>query len=179
MGTVTPKGRVSFPHVFEKHSGIEGSEPKFSVNLVFDPETQKSPLYKAMQEAVKKAAHDKFGEKLPPKFRSPFRDGEEKGFTADDVVVAFTSKHKPGVVNTKLQNLEDDGTVYAGGYGRVEYTIYAYDQAGNKGVAFGLSNFQWSGDGEPLTQRKSAQEAFADYAEDDVPDGGADDQLGF
>lgn len=179
MGSVTPKGRVSFPHVFEKHSGIEGGEPKFSVNLVFDTEAQKSPLYKEMQEAVKKAAHEKFGEKLPKNFRSPFRDGEEKGFTADDVVVAFTSKHKPGVVNTKLQNLEDDGTVYAGGYGRVEYTVYAYDQAGNKGVAFGFGNFQWTGDGEPLTQRKSAQEAFADYAEDDVLDSTADDALGF
>lgn len=181
MGTVTPKGRVVFtPHLFEKwKSKDDDGDPKYGVCLLFDEEAQKSPLFKAMQDAMNDAAKEKFGDKLPQTFKNPFRDGEEKDFPAGSIYVNFTTKHKPGVVNTKLQNLEDDGTVYAGGYGRVEWTIYSYDKKGGKGVSFGLSNFQWVADGEAMTSRKSAQEAFADYAEDDVPDGGADDQLGF
>jgi len=55
--------------------------------------------------------------------------------------------------------------VYAGAFGRVSWTTYAYDQNGNKGVSFGLKLFQKTDDGDKLTGGGSAKNEIDDDEE--------------
>lgn len=168
---LTPKFRVSFPHVFEPHSGFEGQEAKFSLTMLFDSKTDLSEL----KRAAKNAAIEKWGpkEKWPKGLRLPFRDGNEKsdldGYE-DTVFVTASSKQRPGVVDQKKAPiLPDDGTFYAGCYARASLIAFAYDTLGNRGVSFGLQNLQKLEDGEPFSGRKNASEEF-DAVEDNSED---------
>ena len=51
---ITPEAILSYPTLFEPRAvkGDDKSEPKYSAALVFVPEAQKDPLYKAMKAAV-------------------------------------------------------------------------------------------------------------------------------
>lgn len=165
MGSpVSPIGRVSFPDAYKARK-MEGSagDPKFAVTLLFDDTAQKSPEFAAMKAAAAAAAKNKWGDKIPKGIRSPFRDGNEKDYDgyAGNVFVRFSSSERPGVVDGRKQEItEDSGRFYAGCFGRVSYTCYAYDNSGNKGVAFGLVNIQKTGDGEPFSSRTDADDDF-------------------
>lgn len=170
---LTPEFRVSFPHVFEKHSGFEGQEPKFSVVMLFPKNTD----LKELKRAVFNAATEKWGakEKWPKKMRMPFRDGNEKtdldGYE-DTIFVSASSKQKPQVVSNKKvdgqfpQLTKEDESFYAGCYARATLIAFAYNKAGNLGVSFSLQNIQKLRDGEQFSGRKNADDEF-----DDVEDG--------
>jgi hypothetical protein len=169
----TPEFRVSFPHVFEKHSGFEGQEPKYSLVMLFD----KNIDLKELKRAAHNAAVEKYGpkEKWPKNFRMPFRDGDEKTDLAgyeNTIFVTATSKQKPQVVSNKkvdgaFPRIEkEDEQFYAGCYARATLIAFAYDKAGNKGVSFSLQNVQKLRDGDQFSGRKNADDEF-----DDVEDG--------
>jgi hypothetical protein len=169
----TPEFRVSFPHVFEKHSGFEGQEPKFSCVMLFPKNTD----LKELKRAAFNAATEKWGvkEKWPKQLRMPFRDGDEKSDLAgyeDHIFVSATSKQKPQVISNKkvdgaFPRIEkEDETFYAGCYARATLIAFAYDKMGNKGVSFSLQNIQKLRDGEQFSGRKNADDEF-----DEVDDG--------
>ena len=57
---MTPKFRVSFPNVFRAKAIKEGDEPKFSIAMLFDEDTDLSEMKKAAKEAlVNKGGTDK------------------------------------------------------------------------------------------------------------------------
>jgi Enterobacter phage Enc34, ssDNA-binding protein len=168
---MTPEFRVSFPHVFEAHTGFEGQQAKFSIVALFPKNVDLSGLKKA----VFNAAVEKFGpkEKWPKNLRLPFRDGDEKsdlsGYEGTTYITA-SSMQRPGVVNQKLEPLtKDDNQFYAGCYARATLIAFAYDKAGNKGVSFSLQNVQKLRDGDPFSGRRKAEEEF-----DSVEDGSDD-----
>lgn len=167
--TQTPMFRASFPWLFEPQPPMEGSqgEPKYSVVMLFDEAARKTPEFKAMKDLANAAIREKWGDKPPSNLRNPFRDGSEKseldGYEGM-VFVSASSKMQPGVVNGRLQRIiskevDPDG-FYAGCYARATVTAYAYDKAGNKGVAFGLQNVQKIKDGEAFSQRTRAEDDF-------------------
>lgn len=169
----TPEFRVSFPHVFEKHSGFEGQEPKYSCVMLFPKNTD----LKELKRAAFNAATEKWGpkEKWPKQLRMPFRDGDEKSDLAGyegHIFVSASSKQKPQVVgNKKIDGAfprieKEDESFYAGCYGRATLIAFAYDKMGNKGVSFSLQNMQKLRDGEQFSGRKNADDEF-----DEVDDG--------
>lgn len=166
----SPKFRASFPWLFEPQPPMEGSqgEPKYSVVMLFDKAAQASPEFKAMKQLANAAIKDKWGDKPPVNLRNPFRDGAEKpeleGYGDGVVFVSASSKMQPGLIDGRLNRIMSrdvgpDG-FYAGCYARATLTAYAYDKAGNKGVAFGLQNVQKLGDGEAFSGRTRAEDDF-------------------
>jgi len=184
----TPPFRVSFPAVFQK-SSYKGSEPKYSVTMIFDVEKfndKEKEQYKKMKKILNRAAVEKFGKKLkdfPSGWRKGFRSGDEKsdmdGYGEGKMFAVASSKKMPGVVNRdKIEIGEDE--FYAGCYARATVSAYAYDNVG-KGVAFGLHNIQKLGEGEDFSGRSNPEEDFDDdvdsvWADDsEVDEGDADD----
>jgi hypothetical protein len=166
--TITPKGRLSYPHLFEPQIPPNQSEPVYSCTLVFEDGTDMS----ALQKIADAAGKEKFGEKYESlkksgKIRSPFReDGEEKGYPAGSVFINLKSKTAPGIVSIypgddgKPAKITDPSQVYAGCYARASVRSFAYDVNGNKGVSFALNNIQKLGDGDRLDGRMRAEDEF-------------------
>ncbi len=179
---VSPIFRVSYAQVFQPKSFKEGQEAKYSLVMLFDKDTDLKTRHKNgklnLKEAVHNAmveAHGKDKTKWPKNYKSPFRDGDEEkpgqqGYE-NVIFVSATNKNRPGVVDAKRNVItEEDNTFYSGCYARASLQAYWYDTMGNKGVAFALLNVMKTGDGEPFSGRKSAQDDFADFEDDDASD---------
>ena len=169
---MTPEFRVSFPAIF-KPRGFEGSEPKYSVNMLFPKSTDLSEL----KRIAKAAADEKWPnkEKRPKDLRNPFRDGDAEkpdwdGYQ-DVIFVKASSKMKPGLVDQNVQPIIEEGEFYAGCWARATITAFAYNKAGNAGVAFGLQNIQKVRDDEEFSGRGKAEDEFD--AIESVDDDGA------
>lgn len=162
---MTPEFRTSFSYVFRPSKPMEpGQEPKYSLTMLFKKGENLDVLKKAAQEViVEKWGADKA--KWPKNMRTPFRDQGEKehaGYEAGAVFITATSKQKPGLVDGRQNNADiiDESQFYSGCYARATLKAFAYDRAGNRGVAFGLQNVQKIRDGEPLSGRLKAQDEF-------------------
>ena len=158
---LTPEFRVSFPAVFQPKT-FEGQEPKYRIVMLFDKKTDITPLKKLAADAVNKKWPDK---SKRPKFKhNPFRDGDEEkagieGY-AGKIFIGASSKLQPGVVDQRKNQIMTEDEFYAGCYARATLTAYAFDTAGNTGVAFGLQNVQKLRDGEPFSGRTKAEDDF-------------------
>lgn len=163
---ITPEFRAAFVGLFRATAPRENPNgaKKYSVRAVFDPSTDISELKKQ----AKLAAEEKWGTNIPKTLRNPFRLNEEldnpiPGVADNAVVMTFSANEdrRPGLVDHNRADIIDDSQVYSGAYFRAQVRAYAYDQAGNKGVAFGLQNVQKLRDGEPLgSGRVPASKAF-------------------
>lgn len=187
---ITGKVRLSYCSVFEAKS-VDGGEEKFSTAILI-PKSDKVTLgkIKAVVDLLKKQAMDKNNGKLPAKFHTPLRDGDEEADEkGDDYVGHFfmnaSSKNKPGIAkpvgknadgSTKFQEITDTTEVYSGCYAKVSVNFYLFDTKGNKGIAAGLNNVVKVQDGDFLGGRASLKDDFADEEfEDDI--GGDEDYL--
>ena len=165
---ITPEFRAAFISLFRatsmKQADGTDSAPKYSIRAVFPPKSDLSVMKKAAQVA----ATEKWGDKLPKTLRNPFRLNEELdnpvvGIGDDWIIVSFSANadRRPGLVGPSNQDIADDADVYSGAWYRAQVNAYAYDKAGNKGVAFGLSNVQKLRDDDPLGNgRIPASKAF-------------------
>lgn len=163
---MTPKFRASFANVFRPGKSMEEGKPgKYSLTMLFEPGADLSKLKAAAAQAVK----DKWGDKPPKMLRSPFRDQGEKefdGYVEGGIYINATSDKKPGLVDAQLNDIIDETDFYSGCYARATVRAFAYDKAGNKGVAFGLQNVQKLADGESLGGgRAKASDEFEAVAE--------------
>lgn len=169
---ITPKFRAGFVGLFKATAPMSNPNgaKKYSMRAIFMPDTDLS----ALKEQAKIAAEEKWGQgKVPKTIRSPFRTNEElenpvPGIPDDAVVMTFSANEdrRPGVVDKNAQDIIDDSEVYAGAWFRAEVRAFAYDNAGNKGVSFGLQNVQKLKDDEPLGKgRAPAAKVFGAYAE--------------
>lgn len=160
---LTPKFRVSFPNVFRPGKVMQpGAEPKYSITMLFEKGADLSKL----QAAAKAVCEEKWGAdktKWPKNLRNPFRDQGEKewpGYEAGAIFISASSKQKPGLVDEKVQDIIEEHQFYPGCYARATVRAFAYDQAGNRGVSFGLQNIQKLADGEPLGGRTNPSQDF-------------------
>jgi hypothetical protein len=162
---VTGKVRLSYVHIFQPHAVAEGQEPKYSV-CVLIPKNDKLTLSKinAAITAAKQAGQATWGGKIPSTLKTPLRDGDEERPDSPEyagmMFMNATSKQRPGVVDKNLNDIIDSTEVYSGCYGKVSVNFYAYNQAGNKGIACGLNNVQKIADGDYLGGRSRAQDDF-------------------
>ena len=173
---ITPEFRAAFISVFRATSmkNADGSvnKPKYSIRAAFPPTAKLDALKKEAEAAAK----DKWGDKIPKTLRSPFRLNEELenpiiGIGDDWVIMSFSAHEdrRPGIVDAKLQDIIDDSDVYSGAWYRAQVRAFAYENAGNKGVSFGLQNVQKLRDDDPIgSGRIPASKAFEPV---DVPAG--------
>lgn len=172
---ITGKVRFSYVHVFQPHAVDEGQEPKYSVCLII-PKNDKKTLkaIKNAVEAAKEAGKSKWGGKIPPNLKTPLRDGDEERPDQEEFAGAYflnaNSKTKPGVVDANVQPIMDSTEVYSGCYGRASINFYAYNTAGNKGIACGLNNLQKLEDGDYLGGRSRPEDDFEPVETDDDED---------
>lgn len=169
--------RFSYANVFTPKAVDDNSTPKYSVSILIPKDDKKT--IKKIQDAVEEAtknerAHKVFGSKVPPRLKLPLRDGDEE--RPDDPVYAncyfigANSPTKPKIVDKALNEIIDPDDFYSGCYGRASLNFYAYNTAGNKGIACGLNALQKIKDGEPLGGSVSIEDAFGgdnEFDEDD------------
>ena len=175
---LSPVGRISFPNLHGKKN--DRGEIRHDIVLVFDKKAQESAKFKEMEEAIQEAAKAKFGDKVPTgisrkslakKSGYPITAVEESpdwyGWANEgDVFISFSSKYQPEIYDMEKEEIVDVASqIYAGAFGRVSWTTYAYDQNGNKGVSFGLKLFQKTDDGDKLTGGGSAKNEIDDDEE--------------
>ena len=172
---MTPVGTLCFvDSLFTPKPRQEGSNKlAYSVIIGFDENATKVAAYQALRQAVVAAASDKWGvvKAADPAFmrslRNPFRLAAEKDYAGFDKFETFISpwtpgdKAAPGVVDlsgVKLTAAE----VWSGQLGRATVRAFAYDNSGNKGVAFMLEHIQVVKQDMPrIDGRRSADQAFA------------------
>lgn len=162
LRVVTPVARLSYPYLFRPSQPQDGQgEAKYQCELIFEAGTDLSQL----QEAAAAAAKAKWGDKIPAKLRSPFRDGEDRdgkaGYDPGTVFISARSKDQPGVVKGRDRVPCNESEIYGGCYVRASVTAFAYEHAGNKGVSFALNNVWMIREGEPFGSRVAADEEFA------------------
>jgi hypothetical protein len=175
----TPHFRVSFPAVFEKKQQPNG-EMKYGLTMLFPKDSD----LKTLQVLAKETAQAKFGE-IPSGLVSPFKDGNEKASKypshADMIVIEARTDYKPGIVGPDGKTeILDSEAFYAGCWARAKVNCFAWENAGRKGVSFGLSNLQKVKDDESFETRYDPAEDFdavANTADAPTGDAGGDDWL--
>jgi hypothetical protein len=164
----TPYATLSFANIFTPRPRAEGGAPVYSCSLIFDPSQQKSPAYKALQDACIAAARKEFGDNVALKgVLMPFRDAGEKsydGYHAGHTYISPWSKNKPGVVDTNRQDILVPDEVWSGQLVRANVVPFAWTHTGRKGVSFGLNHLQiiQSEGRQRLDGRPSPSSAFDD-----------------
>lgn len=177
---VTPVGRCSFPTLKEPKA-FGDSEPKYSVQILFDKKADLTVL----KNAVKAAIESKWGSKPPKKLELPFKNGDDKedleGY-AGMVYINASSKFAPTLLDRNKQEVLDAADFYAGSFIRASVNVYAWDYINPKtktvlksGVTFGLNAVQFVKDGEPFTKRRNAADDF----DNDLADDGSNDESNY
>lgn len=178
----TPTFRVSYPSVFQPRYNKLSKKNEYSLEGLFEFKKD-SPEMASLKAAANNACIKKWGPDqskwpkptAPKVFQSPFKDQVEKakdgkqpeGTTAGNVFMRFkcdSTKHKPAVVDNNRQEIIEESKFYAGCYARANVNAFAYNEAGNIGVSFGLNALQFVKDGQPFSGRPTVEEAFEPIA---------------
>ncbi len=170
-----PETRWSYANVWEAKS-INGGTPKFSVSLIIkkdDPTIAKinAAIQAAYEEGQAKLKGN--GKSVPPlsAIKTPLRDGDlerpDDPAYAGAFFINANNQTAPGIVDADRQPILEHREVYSGVYGRASISFYAFNSAGNKGIACSLNNLQKIRDGEPLGGHSRAEDDFATDEDDD------------
>lgn len=177
----TPEFRVAFPAVFKAKRNTLSNKDEFSVVALF----KKGEDLSALKAAAKAALVKKFGAdqgQWPQNLKNPFRDqgdrakvkdGKEvlpQGYEPGAIYLNLKSDQRPGVVDQNVQEIIDEAEFYGGCWARASINAYAYDQAGNRGVAFGLGNLQKLRDDDHFGNRTKPQDDFSAVTTPDTGD---------
>ena len=167
--------RLSYTHVFEKHSFDGNPENgKYSTNILI-PKTETetvAAIKKAIEAAIQTAIVSKWGGKKPKNLSSPLMDGDEK----DDEVYAghwylnAKCSTRPNIVDRNKAPIVDEEEIYSGVWAILSVTFFGFDVNVNKGVSCGLNNIMKFKDDEKLGGRTSAENDFADIDNEDDED---------
>ncbi len=169
--------RFSYVHLFTPDQIDDSSEPKYSVSLIIPKSNKRliNDIKAAIDIALENGVSSKFGGKKPANWKSPLRDGDierpDDDAYAGSYFINACSRMKPGIVKkakdmgkATLVQITDEEEVYSGCYGYASVNFFAFNTAGNKGVAAGLNNVLKTRDGDYLGGRVSAEADFADVA---------------
>lgn len=182
----TNKARLSYPNLFTPRAAAEGQTAKYSACALIPKidTVTKARIDAAIREVYEAEKNGKFKGLLFDEIQTPLHDGDGRkpkgGAYGEECkghwVLNTSSKNKPGVVGPdrgpdgKLLPQTDPTKVWAGEYVRFAVNFYAYDTAGNRGIACGLNGVALLGYGEPIDGRINAADAFNDGFEYDSED---------
>lgn len=170
---ITPKAQACYAYVWEPRESLNKDKPpQYSIRLLFDRKTDLSKLKKAASQAAKNF----FGDRIPKGLESPFHDGNDKDdpIFKNKIYINAKSNTKPGIVDADVNPIMDQSDFYSGCMCKASVYAFAYDTAGNQGVAFLLNNIQKIGDGPRLSGRKAAEDEFEEEDTEDAE--GADEE---
>lgn len=173
---ISPIGRLSFPAFYTPESIDDkpDSEKKYSCSILIPP----GATLDLLKVAAGAAATAKWGDKVPEmlaegRLKRPFLKAEEKkydGYLPGWTLIRASSQTKPGVrdcADAKFPGAlvvvkeEDPEIVYPGRWARISLNAFAYDQKGNKGVAFGLNNVLLMHHDDSLSGRAKPEDEFS------------------
>lgn len=177
---ITPKFRVSYPHVFKAVQVNGKGEPKYSITMLF----KKSADISKLKTAIKYAKIAAFGkdENEWPEMDSVIIDGDKKkyrdkeGYKGHFAVKATSFEDsKPGVVDADGELIVNVGDFYPGCYAHAQVFARVWEFSGKYGVHFILDHVQKLDDGKSLSSKQSVTEVFgptagSDDDEDDEED---------
>lgn len=164
--------RFSYCHLFQPQPAKKpGEDPKYSVTILVPKANTaaKAVIDQAISAAIEAGVSKAWGGVRPPQPALCIHDGDgvrpSDGMSFGEEckgcwVFTATSKEKPFVVDAQVQPITDPTQVYSGTWGNVNVGFYAYNYSGKRGVGCGLNGVQKVRDGEPLSGRVTAGEAF-------------------
>lgn len=161
---VTPELRLSYCHLFKPRAIKAGDDPKYSVSILIPKSDTK--IIKAINDAVAQCtAENQDTLKAKKGLKHPLRDGDEKDSPEyeDHFYLSAVSKDKPLILDENRQPILESREIYSGMYGRVSFNFFAFNTAGNKGIACGLNAVQKTEDGEPLGATYTEDDAVNDF----------------
>jgi hypothetical protein len=153
----TGEVRTSYFSALSARKNELNGKDEFSTQILI-PKTDTATLA-ALKAAAKEALAAKFGDKIPKNVRNPLRDGDTETKNdgsplgkeyAGHFFCNVKSTSKPGAIDTHGNDLIGNDDIVSGDYIRVSLNAYAYSQAGNNGVSFGLNNILLVRKGEAL-----------------------------
>lgn len=196
---VTIPCRLAFPEVFTPKAAVAGGRATYSVSLLFAkngqsafPQRTKGATIMDLRRAAFEACVAKWGQdraKWPATLKVidpktyisptgkdgwPFRDGDLVSWEGykGTIFIRASSKHRPGVVDARLQPIMSESDVFGGLIVQAHINAYAYDTNGNRGVTFGLDNlFILHNDGTVYSGRPAASDVFEAAEESGVGEG--------
>lgn len=153
----TGEVRTSYFSALQSRKNEMNGKDEYSTQILI-PKTDTATI-SALKAAAKEALTAKFGDKVPKNVRNPLRDGDTETKNdgsplgkeyAGHFFCNVKSTTKPGAIDTHGNDLIGSDDIVSGDYVRVSLNAYAYSQAGNNGVSFGLNNILLVRKGEPL-----------------------------
>lgn len=181
--------RCSYVYILEPKKSSGDKKGKFGIQPILDKKKDRDKI-KEFQRKVRKVLVDKVGEekaKKTGKYKLPLRDGDADRDEPEYegcffVNVNGSEKKRPGVVNRfnrPPSQEEIEEMCYSGATFTVSFNLFwfpAAEEGGKAGVGAGLNNVMLRKKGERLDGTISAENDFADYADDAEDDeGGFDD----
>ena len=176
--------RFSYCNLFQPVSRNPNEDPKYSTTILL-PKSN-TAMKTAIDAAIERAINDGVGKKWngvrPPYIAIPIHDGDgarpSDGMPFGEEckgcwVFTASGKQAPFVVDAQVQNIINPQEVYSGMYGNVSVTFFPYNNNGKKGIGCGLNGVQKVMDGEPLSGRVTAAEAFQAVPQQDAGGYGA------
>ena len=192
---VTPKFRVSYPHIFKPQKPLAGStgNPKYAITMLIPKVIEGTAAEKAAHQAkidaiktvVKEALIKEWGtdaSKRPKGLKNPVRDGDTDPTYSDKpeckgmLVLTARNETKPGLIDANMQPILSEKEFYAGCYARATIQAFAYNHPMNKGIALSLQNVQKLEDGAAFTSRARAED---DFGPADTSSGGSKEASDF
>jgi hypothetical protein len=181
---ITTLVRFSYLNAFEAKPNPSG-DLKFSASILIPKEDKVGikVIHDAINVAVQKGIDtNKFTKAQISGLRIPLRDGDEEfdnGNRGAEYKGCFflnsSSVNKPGVVKAQPGGppvpIFDPEDFFSGCYGRADINFFPYNQAGNRGIGVGLNNLMLVKEGERLDGRQRAEDAFANYTEEETKEG--------
>ena len=159
--------RLSYANIWEPRAQEGGGEPKYSCALLFAKNDAK--IVAQVQAAISAAMAQgkaKFGNTWKP---GPTKTGVRDGDTEREgdetykgmFFINANNKQQPGIFNRQRQPVIDQNEVYSGCYAYVSVNFFPYKHpTGGNGIGVGLNHIMKVKDGEPLSARVTADEAF-------------------
>lgn len=168
--------RLSYAHLTQPHVNPQrpNDPPKYSVTLIIPKSdtATKAALDRAIYASIEAGRAGVWNGNAPQQPQQPVWDGDGVRKNGDPFppechgcwVVTASSKNKPRVVDTNLQDIIEPTAIYSGMYARVSVRFFPYFNSGNKGIGCGLNNVQKLGDGEPLGGMSTPEDDFGPSA---------------
>ena len=162
MKVLTGKVRASYCHLVHPRASTTRptDPPKYSVTLLIpkaDAAT-KAQIDAAISAAITDGVSRRWNGSRPAQPATPIHDGDglkENGERfgpecAGCWVITASDTRKPDVVDTALNPIIDEPSIYSGMYIRATIRFFAYNSPTKKGIGCGLGNVQKLEDGEAL-----------------------------
>ena len=165
-GYVTTKNevRIMFPRLFNPKPAAPGKDPSYSVLAIMHKDSEE---YADIKDAIEGVCQDAFGGQTKLVGRgNPLKncaavdatresEGQQTLFSkldnpADYYFFNATSRSRPGIVDTELNDVLAKDAVKDGYYVKLNVNAWTWSHSGTKGVSIGLNHVQIIREGERL-----------------------------